>query len=189
MKCICKGCWLWVSQKDQCRMELTTQLLCLKTDWPQKQGSLFMQRVTSYMERSRNKMAMRVLKNLPANAEGVRDTGSISGWGRPPRGRHRSPLQRSCLKNLTDRGPWRATAMGSHWVGRDWSDLAWSETASGWQTDSAVWPVYHLDKTSKVIIQHYISSLSIFFQISRLSKWFFFLLCQKKKKKDADSTA
>ena len=72
-------------------MELTTQLLCLKTDWPQKQVSLFMQRVTSYMERSRNKMVMRVLKNLPANAEGVRDTGSISGWGRPPRGRHRSP--------------------------------------------------------------------------------------------------
>ena len=83
-------------------MELTTQLLCLKTVWPQKQVSLFMQRAISYMERSRNKMVTRVLKNLPANAEDVRDVGSISGWGRSPGGRHGNPLQYSCLKNPTE---------------------------------------------------------------------------------------
>ena len=83
-------------------MELTTQLLCLKTVWPQKQVSLFMQRAISYMERSRNKMVMQMLKNLPANAEDIRDIGSISGWGRSPGGRHRNPIQYSCLKNPTE---------------------------------------------------------------------------------------
>ena len=50
-----------------------------------------------------------VVKNLPANAGAVRDTGSISGSGRPPGGGHGSPLQYSCLENPMDRGAWRAT--------------------------------------------------------------------------------
>ena len=40
-----------------------------------------------------------VVKNLPANAGGVRDSGLIPGLGRSPRGRHGNPLQYSCLEN------------------------------------------------------------------------------------------
>ena len=51
-----------------------------------------------------------VVKNLPANAGDVRDTGSIPGSGRSPGGGHGNPLQYSCLQNTPiDRGPWRAT--------------------------------------------------------------------------------
>ena len=53
-----------------------------------------------------------VVKNLPANAGDIRDTGSIPGLGRSPRGRHGNPLQYSCLENpygqrsLGDYSPW-----------------------------------------------------------------------------------
>ena len=50
-----------------------------------------------------------VAKNLPANAEDVRDMGSIPGLGRSPGGGHSNPLQYSCLENPLDRGAWRAT--------------------------------------------------------------------------------
>ena len=50
-----------------------------------------------------------VVKNLPANAGDVRDTGSISVLGRSPGGAHGNPLQYSCLENPVDRGAWRAT--------------------------------------------------------------------------------
>ena len=50
-----------------------------------------------------------VVKNLPTNAEDVRDAGSVPGLGRPPEGGHHNPLQRSCLENLMDRGAWWAT--------------------------------------------------------------------------------
>ena len=40
-----------------------------------------------------------VVKNLPANAGGTRD----SGLGRSPRERNGNPLQYSCLENFTDR--------------------------------------------------------------------------------------
>ena len=53
-----------------------------------------------------------VVKNLPANARDVRDTGSISGWERSPRGGHSNPLQYSCLENPMDRGAWRSTVYG-----------------------------------------------------------------------------
>ena len=50
-----------------------------------------------------------VVKNLCANVrEDVRDTGSISGSGRSPRGGHGNPLQCSCLENPMDRGAWQA---------------------------------------------------------------------------------
>ena len=50
-----------------------------------------------------------VIKNLTANAEDVRDMGSIPGSGRSPRGGHGNPLQYSCLENPMDPGAWRAT--------------------------------------------------------------------------------
>ena len=45
-----------------------------------------------------------VIKNLPANAGDVRDSGSISGLGRFPGERHGNPLQYSCLENPRDKG-------------------------------------------------------------------------------------
>ena len=55
-----------------------------------------------------SQMALGV-KNLPANAEDVRDAGSIPGSGRSPGGGHGNPLQYSCLKNPMGRGAWQAT--------------------------------------------------------------------------------
>ena len=50
-----------------------------------------------------------VLKNLPASAGDIRDTGLISGSGRCPGGGHGSPFQYSCLHSPMDRGAWWAT--------------------------------------------------------------------------------
>ena len=59
-----------------------------------------------------------MLKNLPANAGDVRDTGSIPGLGRSPGGGHGNSLQYSCLENPMDRGAWRATV---HRVSKSWT--------------------------------------------------------------------
>ena len=53
-----------------------------------------------------------VVKNPPANAGDVRDTGSIPGLGRSPRGGRGNPLQYSCLENPMGREAWRATVHG-----------------------------------------------------------------------------
>ena len=44
-----------------------------------------------------------LVKNPTANAEDIRDAGSIPGLGRSPGGGHSSPLQYSCLENPMDR--------------------------------------------------------------------------------------
>ena len=49
-----------------------------------------------------------VVKNLPANAGDVKDTGSIPVLGRSPGGGHGNPLQYSCLENPMNRGAWWA---------------------------------------------------------------------------------
>ena len=41
--------------------------------------------------------------NLPANAENPRDTDSIPGWGRYPRGGNGHPLQYFCLRDKNSR--------------------------------------------------------------------------------------
>ena len=46
-----------------------------------------------------------VVKDPPANAEDVRNTGFIHG---SPGGRHGPPLQYSYLENPMDRGAWQA---------------------------------------------------------------------------------
>ena len=53
-----------------------------------------------------------VVKNLPANAGGTRNTGSITGLGRAPEVANGNPLQYSCLGNPLHRGSWRATVHG-----------------------------------------------------------------------------
>ena len=52
------------------------------------------------------------VKNLPANAGDIRDTGLTTGSGRFPGGGYGNPLQYSCLENPMDRGAWCATARG-----------------------------------------------------------------------------
>ena len=50
-----------------------------------------------------------MVKNLPANAGGIRDVSSIPGLGRSPGGGNGNLLQYSCLENPLDRGAWQAT--------------------------------------------------------------------------------
>ena len=50
-----------------------------------------------------------VIKNLPANAGVIRDSGLIPGLGRFPGGGYGNPLQYPCLENPMDRGAWQAT--------------------------------------------------------------------------------
>ena len=45
-----------------------------------------------------------VVKNPPANAGDIRDSGSVPGLGRSLGGRHGIPLQYSFLENPRDRG-------------------------------------------------------------------------------------
>ena len=49
-----------------------------------------------------------MVKNLPARAGDIRDTGLIPGSGRSPEGRHDNSLQYSGLENPMDRGAWQA---------------------------------------------------------------------------------
>ena len=54
-----------------------------------------------------------VVKNPPASAGDVRDTGSIPGLGRSPGEGTSNPLQYSCLENPMDTGAWQATVHGT----------------------------------------------------------------------------
>ena len=58
-------------------------------------------------------LVAQVVKNLSANAAGIRDVGSIPGSGRSPGRAYSNLFQYSCLENLLDRGAWRATV---RWV-------------------------------------------------------------------------
>ena len=53
-----------------------------------------------------------VVKNLPANAGDIRDTGSNPGSRRSRGGQNDNQLQYSCLQNPIDKGPWWATIHG-----------------------------------------------------------------------------
>ena len=57
-----------------------------------------------------------MVKNPPADAGNVRDTGSIPGRG------HGNPLQYSYLENPMDRGAWWATVHRDHRVGTGLGD-------------------------------------------------------------------
>ena len=52
------------------------------------------------------------VKNLSANAEDIRDTGSIPRLGRSPGEGNDNPLQYSYLENPMDRGAWQTTVHG-----------------------------------------------------------------------------
>ena len=53
-----------------------------------------------------------VVKNPPANAGDLKDSGSIPGWEKTLGGGHGNPLQYSCLENPMDRRDWWATVQG-----------------------------------------------------------------------------
>ena len=53
-----------------------------------------------------------MVKNLPANADDVRDRSSVPESGRSPGGGNGNTLQYSCLENPIDRGAWWATVHG-----------------------------------------------------------------------------
>ena len=53
-----------------------------------------------------------MVKNPPANARDIRDSGLIPGSGRSPGGGKGNPLQYSCLENSMDRAAWQATVHG-----------------------------------------------------------------------------
>ena len=61
-------------------------------------------------------MMVLVVKKPPANAEDVRDVGSIPGLGSSTERVHGNPLQYSCLENPMYRGSWQATVHGAHRV-------------------------------------------------------------------------
>ena len=65
-----------------------------------------------------------VIKNLPANAEDIRDVGSIPALGRSPGGGNGNPLQYSCLENPIDKESGGLKSMRSQRVRHNWSDLA-----------------------------------------------------------------
>ena len=50
-----------------------------------------------------------MVKNMPASAGGIRDSGLIPGLGRFPGEGNGNPLQYSCLENAMDREAWWAT--------------------------------------------------------------------------------
>ena len=54
------------------------------------------------------------VKNLPANAGDIRDTGSTPGSGRSPGIGNGNPHQYSCLGNSMIRGALQATVYGGH---------------------------------------------------------------------------
>ena len=59
-----------------------------------------------------------MVKNMPANARGGGDVGSIPGSGKSPGGEHGNPLQDTCLENAMDRGTRWATV---HGVAKSWT--------------------------------------------------------------------
>ena len=61
-----------------------------------------------------------VVKNPPDNAGDIRDEASIPELGRAPGEGHGSPLQYSCLENITSRGAWLAVV---YWAAKSWTWL------------------------------------------------------------------
>ena len=61
-----------------------------------------------------------MVKNLPANAEDIRDTGSIPRLGRSPGEGHGNHSSILAMENAMDRGAWQATV---HRVAKSWTQL------------------------------------------------------------------
>ena len=102
--------------KQDWEMEIFANLFCfiIEENVPQAGTGSFL---SLYLMVWTSQMVL-VVKNLPANAGDVRETGSTSGLGRYPGGGHGNPLHYSCLENPMDRGAWRATV---HRIAKSWT--------------------------------------------------------------------
>ena len=60
------------------------------------------------------------VKNPPADAGDIRDSGSVPRSGRSPGGGHGNPLHYFCLENPMDSGAWWAIV---HGVAKSWTWL------------------------------------------------------------------
>ena len=67
---------------------------------------------TSYLMELWASQLMLVVRNPPANAGDIRDTGSVPVSRRSPGRGNSNPLQYSCLENPMDRGAWQAIVHG-----------------------------------------------------------------------------
>ena len=65
-----------------------------------------------------------MVKNPPANAGGVRDTGSIPGWGRSPEEEMATHSRILAWRTPRTEEPGRLQSMGSQRVRHDYSGLA-----------------------------------------------------------------
>ena len=94
-----------------------------ETIWPAKQyistiWTFTGKVILAYNNAGASQMALEV-KNVPANARDIRDTGSIPGLVRSPEAGHGNTLQYSYLDNSMDRGAWQATVHGLQRVRHD----------------------------------------------------------------------
>ena len=94
--CIC------MAESLRCSLETTTTLL-------------------NWLYPNRTSQVGLLVKNLPANAGDVRDTGLVPGLGRSPEDGNGNPLQHSCLGNPMDRGAWWAPV---HMVAKNQTGLS-----------------------------------------------------------------
>ena len=85
--------------------------------WSKKQKGGMVSLWSSYIGASQVAIAV---KNPPANARAVKDTGSVPGLGRSSGEGHGNPLQCSCLENPMDRGAWWDAV---HRVTKSWTHL------------------------------------------------------------------
>ena len=67
-------------------------------------GHVFQGKQNSLFFEGASQVAL-VVKDPPASAEDIRDTGSIPGLGRSPGGGHHNPLQYSFLENTIEEEP------------------------------------------------------------------------------------
>ena len=89
-----------------------TLIIEFKINYKDRRGALYNPNISKNNPVSKSLGASQlalVIKNMPANAGDIGDTGLIPGLGISPRRGHGNPLQYSCLENPMDRGAWRAT--------------------------------------------------------------------------------
>ena len=83
-----------------------------------------------------------VVKNLPANAVDIRDSGSIPGSGRSPEEGNGNPLQYSCLENPMGKGAWWAAVHGLPTSRTQLNDFTFTLTFMHWRRKWQPTPVF-----------------------------------------------
>ena len=84
----------------------------------QDKASVIKKKKQNLIKNWASQMAL-LVKNRPANAGDIRNTGLIPGSGRSPGGGHGNPFQYSCLENPMEEEPGGLQSIGSQSVRRD----------------------------------------------------------------------